>query len=231
MKILALDTATEACSAALLIDGQILSRYAEPGRGHAEWILPMVDELLSEGGVTLKSLDCLAVGRGPGAFTGIRIAISVVQGLAFGSQRPVVAISDLAALAQRAADRYRIDAVLACIDARMDEVYWGGFARVADGLVVPSTEESVGSPASVAVDWKEPWVGAGTGWATYPHMGTPSVVDGALLPRAEEIARLAARDFAAGRAVSPGQAQPVYLRDKVAWAAGDRRGAVIKSQT
>ena len=101
MKLLALDTATEACSAALLLGDTLLARYEESKRGHAELILPMVDALLTEAGLSLRELDCLAVGRGPGAFTGVRIAVSVAQGLAFGAQRPIVPISDLAALAHK----------------------------------------------------------------------------------------------------------------------------------
>src|SRR5690606_14139615 len=130
-------------------------------------------------------------GRGPGAFTGIRIGVSVVQGLAFGAGRPVVTVSDLAALAQRAADKHHVDRVLACIDARMNEVYWGGFVRGDDGLMAPYIEERVGPPASVEVDWEGGWAGAGTGWAAYPQLGTPTIVDAALFPRSEEIARLA----------------------------------------
>ncbi len=216
MRILALDTAMEACSAALLIDGRILTRYSEPGRGHAELILPMVHELLAAGGAGLQSLDCIAVGRGPGAFTGIRIAMAVAQGLAYGAQLPVIAISDLAALAQRAADKHGVPAVLACTDARMNEVYWGGFNCPSGGLVECFIEECVSPPAAVGVDWSGPWVAAGSGWAAYPHMAIAPVVDAALLPRAEEIARLAVRDLAAGRALPPEQIQPVYLRDKVA---------------
>jgi tRNA threonylcarbamoyladenosine biosynthesis protein TsaB len=217
MKILAVDTTTEACSAALLLGDSMLTRYSEPGRGHAELILPMVDELLKEAGFTLNALDCIAVGRGPGAFTGIRIGISVVQGLAFGAQKPVVPVSDLAALAQRAADKHKVDQVLPCIDARMNEVYWGAFVRGSDGLMLPYKEERVSPPDEVRVDWSGAWAGAGTGWGTYPAMAAPGIVDATLFPRAEEIARFAAREFRAGRAVPAEQAQPVYLRDKVAW--------------
>jgi tRNA threonylcarbamoyladenosine biosynthesis protein TsaB len=225
MKILAIDTATEACSAALLIDATLLTRYAEPRRGHAELILPMVDELLAESGVSLKSLDCIAVGRGPGAFTGVRVAVSVAQGLAYGAERSVVPVSDLAALAQRAADAHQVSVVLACIDARMGEVYWGGFRVQADGLVSACSEEQVGVPELVELECTEDWVGAGTGGGAHPGMGSgpterrrsPLKIDALLLPRAEEIARLAARDFREGRAVPPEQALPVYLRDRVAW--------------
>jgi tRNA threonylcarbamoyladenosine biosynthesis protein TsaB len=224
MKILALDTATEACSAALLLGDTLLARYEEPKRGHAELILPMVDALLTEAGLSLRELDCLAVGRGPGAFTGVRIAVSVAQGLAFGAQLPIVPISDLAALAQLAADRHGSRHVLACIDARIGEVYWGAFEVQPDGLVRGVADEQVSAPAAVSVSLGPQWFGAGSGWAAYPQIATGLAQagvtllggDGTLLPRAQEIARLATREFKAGQAVSPEQALPVYLRDQVA---------------
>jgi len=224
MKILALDTATEACSAALLLGDTLLARYEEPRRGHAELILPMVDALLAEADIELRELDCVAVGRGPGAFTGVRIAVSVAQGLAFGADRLIVPISDLEALAQRAADLHRATHILACIDARIGQVYWGGFKVQPDGLVAAITGERVDTPAAIAWPSGGPWFGAGTGWAAYSELGQRlqessillAGVDGSLLPRAHEIARLAARDFRAGRAVPPEQALPVYVRDSVA---------------
>ena len=225
MKLLALDTATEACSAALLLGETLLTRYEEPKRGHAELILPMVDDLLAEAGIGLRALDCLAVGRGPGAFTGVRIAVSVAQGLAFGADRPIVPISDLAALAQRAVQTQRAKRVLACLDARLGEVYWAAFETGADGLVTPLSEERVGPPGSLAVPaGGDEWFGVGTGWAAHAGLagqlaekGVPLAgTDGALLPRAHEIARLAVRDFRAGLAVPPEQALPVYVRDSVA---------------
>jgi len=224
MKILALDTATEACSAALLLGDTLLARYEEPKRGHAELILPMVDALLAEAGVSLRELDCLAVGRGPGAFTGVRIAVSVAQGLAFGAERLIVPVSDLAALAQLAADRHGARNILACIDARIGEVYWGAFEVQPDGLVRSVAAEQVSAPMAVSVSPDLQWLGAGSGWAAYPDLAarlgrsgaTLTACDGSLLPRAHEIARLAARDLRAGRAVSPEQALPVYLRDTVA---------------
>jgi tRNA threonylcarbamoyladenosine biosynthesis protein TsaB len=223
MKILALDTATEACSVALLLGDTLLARYEEPKRGHAELILPMVDEVLAEAGIALGALDGLAVGRGPGAFTGVRIAVSVAQGLAFGVDRPIVPVSDLAALAQRGVDTHRAKRVLACLDARLGEVYWASYAVDPGGLVAALTGEQVGPPASVTVPVGEAWFGVGTGWAAHgdlPARLTQGGVnlagtDAHLLPRAHEIARLAVRDFQAGRAVAPELALPVYVRDSV----------------
>jgi tRNA threonylcarbamoyladenosine biosynthesis protein TsaB len=226
MRLLALDTATEACSAAVLCPDGLFARYAEPGRGHAERILAMVDAVLAEAGLPLTSLDAIAFGRGPGGFTGVRLAASVAQGLAYGAGLPVVPVSDLRALAQRALDAApAAQSVLACADARMREVYWCCFRRDAAGLAetIPGAIERVGAPDSVELPsaLTGPAHGAGRGFLAYPPLaaklgGLLEVVQAELLPRAHEIARLAAADFAAGRAVAPHDALPVYLRDDVA---------------
>jgi len=218
VKILAIDTATEACSAAVLSGETIAMRYDEPRRGHSEQILPMVDAVLAEAGLALRDLDVIAVGRGPGAFTGVRIAVSVAQGLAFGAGKLVVPVSDLAALAQRAVVEHNAHNVIACIDARMDEVYWGRFAVDAQQLVVADSDERVGPPAEIVVPTPGDWWGAGTGWGLHSLRGKLPADRTApqLLPRAREIALLARRDFHAGKGVPPEQALPVYLRDKVA---------------
>lgn len=223
MKLLALDTATECCSAALLVGDQLLTREEELARGHAERILPMIDELLGEAGVSLRGLDVIAFGRGPGSFTGVRLAASITQGLAFGAGLGVVAISDLRALAQRAFDEDTgITRALACNDARMHEVYWGCFERGSDGLALDKGPERVGPAGSVHLP--SPWpdaAGLGRGFAAYPELKALAGVAmrGAwdrLLPRAAEVARLAAPELAAGRLLPPEAAVPVYLRDDVA---------------
>lgn len=223
MHILALDTATEACSATLSDGARRVSRYEEPKRGHAERILPMIDEVLREAGVKLADVDGIAVGRGPGAFTGVRIAISVAQGLAFGASKRVALVSDLAALAQRTADEHEAPMVLASIDARMEEVYWAWYERGPDGLVALVGEEHVSAAADVRFPAGADWHGAGSGWAVEAlqrraqSMGAGSTrLHAALFPRAQEVARLAAPIFEGGHAVSPEEALPVYLRDQVA---------------
>jgi len=221
MKILAIETATEACSAALWIDGALTSRFEVAPREHTRLILPMMDELLAEAGVGLADLDALAFGRGPGAFTGVRIAAAVIQGAAFGAELPVVPVSTLAALAQQGLDA---DAprVLAALDARMGEVYWGAFEADAEGLAVAVGAEQVITPEAVPVPEGQGWRGVGSGWGTYEQILRERLgdrvgdVDPAAYPGAVEVARLAVRDFAAGLAVSAEQALPVYLRDKVA---------------
>ncbi len=224
MRILALDTATESCSIALLADGSLVGRELELGHRAAEHILPMIDGLLSESGLALGLLDAIAFGRGPGGFTGVRLAASVAQGLAFGAGLPVVPVSDLAAVAQRVLEgRPEVARVIVCNDARMQEVYWGCFARGPEGLAAPVGEESVGKPATVAIaeGWLPPIVGAGRGFAAYPELWARlgehlSGIQDQLLPRAHEIALLALPVLRSGGAVRPEEALPVYLRDDVA---------------
>lgn len=222
MKILAIDTATEACSAALAVGDTVLARYEEPGRGHAERILPMVDEILAEAGVPLAALDAIAFGRGPGAFTGVRIGAAVAQGLALGAGLPVVPVSNLAALAERAVTERETDAVLVCIDARMSEVYWCAYRANSARDLEALGEERVSPPASVTLSHRsgERWLGVGTGFGAYPQIASQLGIEAGrvapqLLPRAEEIVRIAKREVAAGRTQDPAAAIPVYLRDKV----------------
>jgi tRNA threonylcarbamoyladenosine biosynthesis protein TsaB len=233
VRILALDTATESCSAALLLEGRLLQRAQRLERSHAQAILPMVDELLTESGLGLRTLSAIAFGRGPGAFTGVRLAASVAQGLAFGAGLPVVPVSDLQALAQRALDEDRtVGRVLVCADARMREVYWACFERSNESHAQRCGEERVSPPADVRLPWA--WVqagspqpeqgagriaGVGSGFAAYPELRQELALDAVLeglFPRAAEIAQLAAAEVAAGRFLPPQQALPVYLRDDVA---------------
>ncbi|WP_073691284.1 tRNA (adenosine(37)-N6)-threonylcarbamoyltransferase complex dimerization subunit type 1 TsaB, partial [Pseudomonas aeruginosa] len=170
--LLALDTSTEACSVALLHEGRALSHYEVIPRLHAQRLLPMVRDLLDEAGVALSAVDAIAFGRGPGAFTGVRIAIGVVQGLAFALQRPVLAVSDLAILAQRAYREQGAERVAAAIDARMDEVYWGCY-QLQQGEMRLAGSEAVLPPERVAVPWDAAaadWFGAGTGWGYVERM-------------------------------------------------------------
>ena len=224
MRILALDTATENCSAALLLDGRIVARERRVPRGHAELILAMVDEVLAESRAVLAGLDAIAFGRGPGSFTGVRLGASVAQGLAYGAGVPVVPVSDLMAVAQRVlCEDASVSRVLVCNDARMREVYWGCFVRSGSGLAEPAGAERVSPPDQVRlpVPWMEAPkpVGAGSGFAAYPELGTALATGLAATreacPRAAEIALLAVPEVAAGRVLDAEQALPVYLRDEV----------------
>ena len=225
--LLALDTATEACSVALLRDGVVRWRYEELGRGHGERVLEMVQSLLAEHGLRLADLDALAVGRGPGGFTGVRLAVGVAQGLAFGAGLRVVGVSDLRAVAQQAFEREPAAThCLVCNDARMQEVYSASFLRDAAGLAQPDVAagaavERVCAPDAVSVPPRPGLLAAGRGLRAHASLRERALQAGAvvlddLLPSAEHIARLAAADFAAGLAMAPAQLQPVYLRDRVA---------------
>ncbi len=219
MKLLALDTATEACSAALLLQGASSERYEVIGRGHADRLLPMADELLRTAGLAVNQLDAIAFGRGPGGFTGLRIAAAVAQGLAAGAGLPVLPVSDLAALALAGARASGSSRVLACMDARMGQVYWAAYEVTGDQAVAKSPE-SLSAPGSLALPPGGPWFGAGHGFAAWPELasrlGTTLVgVDATLLPRAADIGRLAARDLKSGLALPAARALPLYLRDEV----------------
>ncbi len=220
MKLLALDTSTEACSAALCIDGELREQFQIAPRGHGQLILNMVEQLLADAQLKVGQLDGIAFGRGPGAFTGVRIATSVVQGIAFGADLPVVPVSSLAALAQGIYRQQRHEAVLTAFDARMDEVYWGAFALQA-GLMVACGVESVCPPGSVPLPSPaRQWVGAGNGWSAYPEQlqaacGSVAVCDDHRFPHAQDVAALAEPLLAKGETVMAEQALPIYLRDNV----------------
>jgi len=224
MKILALDTATEACSAALRIGGDTIERFEVLGRGHAERLLPMVQEVLAEAGVALSALDAIAFGRGPGSFTGLRIGAGVTQGLAFGAGLRVVPVSDLAALASQAAMASGRAQVLACLDARMAQVYWAAFDCSDTAAPRALTPEAVANPEDVWLPEKGSrtlFFGAGHGFSAYPALHTMlgerlGGFDAGLLPHAREIALIASAEVARGGGVDPELAVPVYLRDEVA---------------
>lgn len=223
MRLLAIETATEACSVALWIDGALCERHELAPRRHAELVLPMVDAVLAEGGVAKRELDAIGVGRGPGAFTGVRLAIAVAQGLALALDRPVVPVSTLAALALGActgADAAAVP-ILALIDARMGEVYAGCYRFDAQHGVQLVGDECVGPAHSVPLARAERWGVIGTGWSAYPdywapRIGAPEFADGERYPRASRIAQLAVSRWQRGHGVAPEFALPAYLRDKVA---------------
>ena len=221
MRLLAIETATEACSAALWLEGEIRERLETAPRRHAQRILAMIEVLLAEAGLGLPSLDAVAFGRGPGSFTGVRIAAGVTQGLALGADLPVVPVSTLLALGQAALEGRAPRPVLAALDARMGEVYFLACRPDAEGLLEPAGEERVAPPSKIPVVSGGPWLGAGSGWAAWPE-ALRARVQGEIelaedcLPTAAAVARLAARDYRRGLAVSPEAAVPVYLRDQVA---------------
>ncbi len=231
MKILAIDTATEACSAALYIEGEITHQYQLAPREHTRLILTMVETLLDQSAIKIADLDALAFGRGPGSFTGVRIATGVVQGFAFAADLPVLPVSTLASLAQQVYDQHQQTSVLAGIDARMGEIYWGCYQLAnynsgpnsGQGLMQLVGQEQVSAVENIQLaDKTEHWCGAGSAWDSYSeqlnkHLGQQikqSYAD--YFPHSASIVRLAADAFQRGEAVEASQALPVYLRNDVA---------------
>ena len=222
MKLLALDTSTEACSAALLIDDEIRSRYRVEARAHSRLILDFCAQLLAEAELELSRLDALAFGRGPGAFTGLRIAAAVTQGLALAGELGVAPVSSLAAIAQGMYQAHATPRVLSAIDARMGEVYWGQFRADAQGFMRAEIDERVCAPDQVPLPGPGEFAAAGTGWqshgeALHQRLGIrPTPLEPQRYVHAEHIARLGAHELAQGRLLPAEQALPVYLRNQVA---------------
>lgn len=229
MNILSVDTATEACSAALLVDGEVLERFRIAPRQHTRLILPMIASLLDEAGMRLQDLDALALGRGPGSFTGLRIAAGIVQGLALGANLPVVTVSSLAAMAQGYIEFSDISTVCAALDARMGEVYWGIYQKSSSGLVHPVGQEAVVTAEKVSVPLAPDvrCAGIGSGWHRYREVLTDCLrgrirqVDADRYPSAASVAILGCNGYLNGEGCAPEDAIPVYLRDKVARKKGE----------
>ena len=228
--LLALDTATEACSVALLRGGEKthLAQFAQ--REHTKHILPMVDEILAQAGITLHQVDALVFGRGPGSFTGVRIGAGIAQGLAFGAALPVIPVSNLAAMAQAAYAQYQAENVLTAIDARMNEVYFAqwqaqkvrsDFGEFLDWQ--PVIAEQVCSPSKVieqvVQQHRENAVLVGTGWAAYPELNDANLGKATeiTLPSALYMLDLALPKWFAGEIISPLEIEPIYLRNEVTW--------------
>lgn len=226
LHLLALDASSSACSAALLRQDdagtECLARFEMTPRAHTRRLLPMVDEVLAEAQVTPSQLDTVAFGRGPGSFTGLRIAAGAAQGLAFGLDCPLLGISTLEALALQAHRRYHLRHVVTALDARMGEVYAATWHCLKD-TITPMSAEAVLAPEALRLPGDETdWVGVGSGFSLWERftvdvqLSMPQHLDD-LEPRAEEMAWLAARDFAAGLGQAAHLVQPVYLRNDVAW--------------
>ncbi|MDJ0654778.1 MAG: tRNA (adenosine(37)-N6)-threonylcarbamoyltransferase complex dimerization subunit type 1 TsaB [Xanthomonadales bacterium] len=225
MNLLAVDTATEACSAALWMDGAVRERFNLAPQQHARRLLPDIRALLSEAELAAGQLSALAVGRGPGSFTGVRIGVSVVQGLALALDLPVVPVSSLQALALGASRQWSVSRVLAVLDARMDQVYAGGydFSVVAQGELVSA--ERVTAPELAADPGSGPWLAAGPGVAAYRDQMAGLIMaqsESDCWPSARFIAEIAAPLAAAGEGVGAEAVAPVYLRDEVARKKGAR---------
>jgi tRNA threonylcarbamoyladenosine biosynthesis protein TsaB len=223
MKILALDTSTEYCSVALWQDGAVLERSELAGQKHSELLIGMLDVLLNEAGVKLAQLDGIAFGKGPGSFTGVRIACGATQGLAFGANLPVAGVCTLEALAE-ASGRPR---VIAALDARMGEIYHAAYEKLGD-VWTTVIEPCLCKPEEAPMVSGDNWFGAGSGFATHGnalaerYAGQLLGIDAGMVPQAAAIAALGAAQFAAGRGVDAEQSLPLYLRNKVALKTSER---------
>lgn len=224
MNILALETSTEYCSVALWQDGAVSERCELVGQKHSEVLLAMLDALLKDAGTRVKQVDGIAFGKGPGSFTGVRIACGVAQGLALGADLNVVGVCTLQALAEASGK----EKVIAAIDARMGELYLAAYEKREGGwmtLVEPCLCKADDAPAVAG----EGWFGAGSGFAVgegalQAHYGGQLAgVDAQAVPQAGAVARLAAGEFARGNAVDAALALPLYLRDKVALKTSERK--------
>ena len=225
MQLLALETSTELCSAALWRDGDVRVREALAGQRHSELLLPMIDALLTEAGVKLAALDGIAFGAGPGSFTGLRIACGVTQGLAFGADLPVVPVSTLEALAE--ATGADVTRAVCCFDARLGEIFHATYVRAAEGWREASSPV-LATPATAPAITGDGWTGLGSGFTT--HGAVLAQCYGAqlrevrpdVLPHARAVATLGARALARGEGVAAERALPLYIRDKVAQTVAER---------
>ena len=216
MKFAAFETSTEWCSVAVWIDGEIRGAEQRAGHAHSEQVLPMLAQLAASGGISIAQLDAVAFGAGPGSFTGLRIACGVAQGLAFARGLPVVGVSTLEAMAEESGAAR----VVACLDARMHEVYYSAIEKT--GLrwreVIPA---QCVAPAAVHLPPGDGWIGCGNGFSAYGTLGLDKVIPD-IHPSAVAVARIAAPRIAAGEGLDAALAAPVYVRDKVAFTIAER---------
>ncbi|MGB0734286.1 MAG: tRNA (adenosine(37)-N6)-threonylcarbamoyltransferase complex dimerization subunit type 1 TsaB [Pontibacterium sp.] len=227
-KLLALDTATDACSVALSTDTGVVEDFRVIPRQHTQQLLPMIKDMMAAHHTTFADLDGIAVGRGPGSFAGIRIAMGTAQGLAFASGLPVVPVSTLKAMALRAHKMTGAAHLVTALDARMNEIYYGCYQ--ADGnTLVEVQAERVAPPTDLELPKEEVvYTAGGTGWVYHTvmpvsEMARITVLDEQVYPRAADILELGLLEFNEGRSVAPEEAQPVYLRDEVAWKKKDQQ--------
>lgn len=219
--ILGIETATDSCSVAIITTTQTYSLSVIEPQAHAKLLLGMVDDVCIQASITLKDIDAFAFGSGPGSFTGVRIAASVVQGLAFGTDKPTIAVSSLQALAQQAFNIHGSEYIVAMLDARMQEIYCGNYFSSANGLVAAVSADILKNPADFTVDAAMPYISVGTGALAYNELikrqNPGLIIDTTILyPRAQEVVQLAADLFSRGVASHPREAMPTYVRDDVA---------------
>ena len=223
MRLLAIDTSGPVCAVGLRVDGEVTEAVHDEPRAHARVVLDLVRGLLRGAEVRLQDLDAIAFARGPGSFTGLRIAAGVTQGLAMGAGLPVIGVSSLAALALAACREKSARRVLAALDARMGDVYWGAYERAGDRPLTVAVADRISAPPDVAPPGPGGWLGAGSGFAQWPDLAGSAVTSRCpgILPRPADLLELAAHAWTAGDVMDPADALPVYLRDRVARRSGE----------
>lgn len=219
--ILSLETATNACSAALQVEGDYFARFDIAPRQHAKLLLPMIQALFNEAGIVPADLDAVAFGCGPGSFMGVRLAVGMAQGLAFGANCPVISISTLQTLAQSTYDQTQASHILSAWDARMGDLYWGEYAVDSKGLMQPQRKDQLSKPSEIDIDRTISYSAAGNAWSVYasqlPDLFSDVVAEqyADLYPDARAMLSLAESKLLAGKVCSPIEAHPHYCRDQV----------------
>ena len=223
LNILAIDSSTDACSVALKYKHDVFERFEIAPKQHTKLLLPFVDELLSETGISLSDLDGIAFTSGPGSFTGLRMAASLVQSLAFAADLPVVPVSTLATIAQGVSAQLETQSpILVAMDARMQQVYLGGYEVEKHHLVSNIMDDCVIKPEDVELPSTQmSWIGVGSGWKEYEDRFSGVVlehvelIEEEIYPKASDVIKLAEPKFLANEVLDAAQAQPVYLSDYV----------------
>lgn len=218
MKILALDASTESCSVALYNEGEIVQRFHHQPQQQAKLLLPECDALLAEAGLTLSQVDAVAFCNGPGSFTGLRVATAAAHGIAFAHDLPLITLSTLLTLAYGEYRRTQHADIVSCIDARMNEVYYGVYHFNAEHYDVVS-QDTVLPPADIILPSQDkPYAFVGNGWSVYKDQYTFDTEQGTTIhwPEAQDLALLALREYKNNNLLSPAEALPVYIRDNVA---------------
>lgn len=218
MVLLAFETATNACSVALLHQGIVYERFEIAPRQHTALLLPMIADLLNEHGLSRKDIDAIAFGRGPGSFMGVRLATGVAQGLAYALGRPLIPVSTLQILAQTAYETYSVDYVISAWDARMGEVYWGVY-ELQEGVMMTVTPDALSAPADLIIK-REGAALVGNAWSTYAANFKTEVMAARTCyaecyPRARSLVAIAQQLAAFHQTVSPFSVEPIYIRDKI----------------
>jgi tRNA threonylcarbamoyladenosine biosynthesis protein TsaB len=223
-QILTIDTSTDACSAALWQDSKNFHRFILAPQNHTKFILPMIHEILAEAQTDLNQIDAVAFGAGPGSFTGIRLAASIAQGLAFAANLPVIKISCLRTLAQEVFAEFGKEKVLVAQDARMQEIYCGKYQIDAIGIMQATVPDQLLVPKHIKTISDADFIGVGSGWKIYADILTThcniSLIESKIYPQAQYMAELAAADFIKNLTFSAKEALPIYLREEVAWIRG-----------